>query len=207
MHDGTMTLARSTKPTMSRDPWKLAHLVKTRKKKTVLLSASIVSITVINLRPKLLFMYIIKRIMKFKLKKGEKRALFLRINSITAYLQRGQFLASVMRSTPFEMNICKLRSVLAYQGEELWVDSMLNDQNLKQYWRCDFRMIQDTFPNIVRAVQPALRDIFSFGMQSLSKNEFQLHYRDFEQAALFILLQRHLQPVNQRLFKLLENFA
>lgn len=61
-----------------------------------------------------------------------------------------------MRSTPFEMNICKLRSVLAYQGE-VWVDSMLNDQNLEQYWRCDFRMIQDTFRNIVRAVQPALK--------------------------------------------------
>ena len=131
MHDGTMTLARPTKPTMSRNPWKLAHLVKTRKKKTVLLPASIVSITVINLRPKRLFMYLIKQIIKFKFKKRKKRVLFLRINSITSYLQREQSFASVMRSTPFEMNICKLRSVLAYQGEDFWVDSMLNDQNLE----------------------------------------------------------------------------
>ena len=72
MHDGTMTLARPTKPTMSRNPWKLAHLVKTRKKKTVLLPASIVSITVINLRPKLLLMYVIKQIIKFKFKKKGK---------------------------------------------------------------------------------------------------------------------------------------
>ena len=159
MHDGTMTLARPAKPTMSRNPWKLAHLVKPRKKKTVLLPASIVSITVINLRPKLLFMYVIKQIIKLKFKKRKKRALFLRINSITSYLQREreQSFASVMRSTPFEMNICKLRSVLAYQGEDLWVDSMLNDQNLEQYLRCDFSMIQDTFRNIVRAVQPVLK--------------------------------------------------
>ena len=95
--------------------------------------------------------------MKSKFKESSERALFLRIDSITAYLQREQFFASIMRSTPFEMNICKLLLVLGYQAEDLWIDSMLNKQNLEQYWRCDFHMIQDTFRYIVRAVQRALK--------------------------------------------------
>ena len=44
----------------------------------------------------------------------------------------------------------------AYQREELWFDSTLNDQNFEQHWRSDFRMSQDTFRDIVRVVQPAL---------------------------------------------------
>ena len=40
--------------------------------------------------------------------------------------------------------------------EELWFDSMLNDQNFEQHWRSDFLMSQDTFRDIVRVVQPAL---------------------------------------------------
>ena len=44
----------------------------------------------------------------------------------------------------------------ACQREELWFDSMLNDQNVDQHWRRDFDMSQDTFRNIVRVVQPEL---------------------------------------------------
>ena len=110
----------------------------------------------IDLRRKLLVMCVIKRTMKFKYKNRKKRALFLRINSIKAYLQRTQVFSSMIRSTIFEMNIRRRRSVWAYQREELWFDSMLNDQNFEQHWRSDFRMSQDTFRDIVRAVQPAL---------------------------------------------------
>ena len=44
----------------------------------------------------------------------------------------------------------------AYQTEALWFDNILNDQNLEQHWRSDFRMSQDTFRDILRVVQPAL---------------------------------------------------
>ena len=87
-----------------------------------------VSFTMIDLRRNLLFMYVIKRIMKFKYKNSKKRALFLSINSIKTYQQRKQVFASMMRSTLFEINIRRRRSVWAYQREELWFDSMLNDQ-------------------------------------------------------------------------------
>ena len=94
----------------------------------------------IDLRRKLLVMYVIKRIMKFKYKNGKKCALFLRINSIKTYLQKKQVFASTIRSTLFEMNIRRRRSVSAYQRQELCFDSMLNDQNFEQHWRSDFRM-------------------------------------------------------------------
>ena len=110
----------------------------------------------IDLRRKLLFMYVIKRVMKFKYKYRKKRALFLTINSIKTYLQRKQVFASMMRSTLFEINIRRRRSVWAYQREEFWFDSMLNDQNFEQHRRSDFRMSQDTFRDIVRVVQAAL---------------------------------------------------
>ena len=99
--------------------------------------------------------------MKFKYKNSKKRALFLSINSIKTYQQRKQVFASMMRSTLFEINICRRRSVWAYQREGLWFDSMLNDENFEQHWRSDFRMSQDTFRDIVRVVQAALekRDI------------------------------------------------
>ena len=45
----------------------------------------------------------------------------------------------------------------AYQREELWFDSTLNDQNFEQYWRSDFRMSQDTLRDIVRVVQSVLK--------------------------------------------------
>ena len=115
-----------------------------------------VSFTMIDLRRNLLFMYVIKQIMKFKYKNSKKRALFVSINSIKTYQQRKQVFASMMRSTLFEINIRRRRSVWAYQREELWFDSMLNDQNFEQHWRSDFRMSQDTFRDIVRVVQPAL---------------------------------------------------
>ena len=110
----------------------------------------------IEWRRQLLVMCVVKRIMKFKYENRKKCALFLRINSIKAYLQRTQVLASMIRSAFFEMNIRRRPSVWAYQREELWFDSMLNDQNFEQHWRSDFRMSQDTFRDIVRAVQPAL---------------------------------------------------
>ena len=110
----------------------------------------------IDLRRKLLFMYVIKRVMKFKYKNRKKRALFLSINSIKTYLQRKQVFASMMRSTLFEINIRRRRSVWAHQREELWFDSMLNDQKFEQHRRSDFRMSQDTFRDIVRVVQAAL---------------------------------------------------
>ena len=40
-------------------------------------------------------------------------------------------------------------------------------------------------------------------MQSLLNSELQLDYGDFRQAILFVLLQKSIQSVNQRLFKLL----
>ena len=55
------------------------------------------------------------------------------------------------------MNIRRRRSLWAYQREELWFDSTLNDQNFEQHWRSDFRMSQDTLRDIVRVVQPALK--------------------------------------------------
>ena len=102
-----------------------------------------VSFTMIDLRRKLLIMYVIKRIMKFKYKNRKKRALFLSINSIKTYLQRKQVFASMIRSILFEMNIRRRRSVWVYQREEIWFDSMLNDQNFDQHWRSYFRMSQD----------------------------------------------------------------
>ena len=54
------------------------------------------------------------------------------------------------------MNIRRRRSVWAYQREEIWFHSMLNDQNFQQYWRSDFRMSQDTFQDIVTVAQSAL---------------------------------------------------
>ena len=115
----------------------------------------------IDLRRNLLFMYVIKRIMKFKYKNSKKRALFLSISSIKTYQQRKQVFASMMRSTLLEINIRRRRSVWAYQREGLWFDSMLNDENFEQHWRSDFRMSQDTFRDIVRVVQAKLekRDI------------------------------------------------
>ena len=90
-----------------------------------------VSFTMIDLRRNLLFMYVIKRIMKFKYKNSKKRALLVSINSIKTYQQRKQVFASMMRSTLFEINIRRRRSVWAYQREELWFNSMLNDQNFE----------------------------------------------------------------------------
>ena len=87
-----------------------------------------VSFTMIDLRRNLVFMYAIKRIMKFKYKNTKKRALFISINSIKKYQQRKQVFTSMMRSTLFGINIRRRRSVWAYQSEELWFDSMLNDQ-------------------------------------------------------------------------------
>ena len=115
----------------------------------------------IDLRRNLLFMYVIKRIMKFKYKNSKKRALLVNINSIKTYQQRKQVFAFMMRSTLFEIIIRRGRSVWAYQREELWFDSMLNDQNFEPHWRSDLRMSQDTFRDIVRVVQAALekRDI------------------------------------------------
>ena len=80
----------------------------------------------------------------------------LRINSIKTHLQKKQVFASMIRSTLFEMNIRRRRSVWAYQREEPWFNSMLNDQNFEQHWRGDFRMSQETFRDIVRVVQPSL---------------------------------------------------
>ena len=111
----------------------------------------------IDLRRKLMVMYVMKRIMKFKYKNRKKRALFLSVNSIKTYLQRKQVFASMIRSTLFEMNIRRRCSVWVYQIEELWFDSMLTDQNFEQHWRSDFRMSRDTFQDIVRVVQPALK--------------------------------------------------
>ena len=111
----------------------------------LILSASIMSIAMIDLRRKLLVMYVIKRIMKFKYKNRKMRALFLRMNSIKAYLQGKKVFASMIRSMLFEMNIRRRRSVWAYQREELWFYSMLKDQNLEQHWTNDFRMSQNTF--------------------------------------------------------------
>ena len=96
--------------------------------------------------------------MKFKYKNRKKSALFLRINSIKTYLQRKQVFAFMIRSTLFEISIRSGRSVWAYQREKLWFDSILNNQNFKQHWRSDFRMSQDIFRDIVRVVQPALKN-------------------------------------------------
>ena len=94
----------------------------------------------------------------------------------------------------------------AYQIEALWFDSMRNDQNFEQHWRSDFRMSQDTFRDIVRVVQPALEKRDTQFRRAIPI-EKQLHYGDFRQATLFVLLQKHLQSANQRLFKLLESFV
>ena len=101
------------------------------KEEKVILSVGIVGITMIDLRRKLLVMYVIKPIMKFKYKNRKKHALFVRINSIELYLQRKQVFASMVHSTLYEMNIHKRRSVWANQREELWFDNMLNDQNFE----------------------------------------------------------------------------
>ena len=101
------------------------------KEETVILSVGIVGITMIDLRRKLLVMYVIKPIMKFKYKNRKKHALFVRINSIELYLRRKQVFASMVHSTLYEMNIHKRRSVWANQREELWFDNMLNDQNFE----------------------------------------------------------------------------
>ena len=68
-----------------------------------------VNFTMIDLRRKLLVMYVIKRIMKFKYKNRKKRSLFLSINSIKTYLQRKQVFASMISLTLFEMNIRRRR--------------------------------------------------------------------------------------------------
>ena len=99
----------------------------------------------IDLRRNLLFMYVIKRIMKFKYKNSKKRAFFVNINSIKTYQQRKQVFAFMMPSTLFEINIRRRRSVWAYQREELLFDSMLNDQNFQQHWRSDLRRVKTHF--------------------------------------------------------------
>ena len=101
------------------------------KEETVILSVGKVGITMIDLRCKLLVMYVIKPIMKFKYNNRKKHALFVRINSTEPYLQRKQAFASMIRSTLYERNIHKRRSVWEYQREELWFDNMLNDQNFE----------------------------------------------------------------------------
>ena len=106
----------------------------------------------IDLKWKLLIMYVIKRIMTIKYKNRKKCALILRINNIKAYLQRKQ----IFTSTVFEMNICRRRSVWAHQRDELSFDSMSNNQNLEHHWRSDFGMNQDTFRDTARVVQPTL---------------------------------------------------
>ena len=139
---------------------------------------------------------VIKRILKFKYKNRKKRALFLSVNSIKTYLQRKQVFAYVIRSTLFEMNIRRRRSLWAYQREELWFDSTLNDQNFEQHWRSDFRMSQDTFRDIVRVVQAALE-----------KRDIQFRRAIPIEKRVAIALWR-LSTGNsfQRLFKLIESF-
>ena len=65
------------------------------------MSASIVSITMVDLRRKLQVMYVIKRIMKFEYKNRKNCALFLRINSMKAYLLRKQVFTSTIPSMLF----------------------------------------------------------------------------------------------------------
>ena len=94
--------------------------------------------------------------MKLKYKNRKKCALFLRMNSIKTCLQRKEVFTFMIRSTLFEMSIHSRRFVWVYQREELWFDSMLNNQNFKQHWTSDFHMSQDTFWDILRVVQPSL---------------------------------------------------
>ena len=149
--------------------------MKTWIRKTVILSASIVSITMIDLRRKLPVMYVIKRIMKFKYKKRKHCALFLRINSMKAYLLRKQVFTFMIPSTLFG---------------------------------CDFGMSQDTFWDIVRVVQPALekRDT-QFWRAIPIKKQVTITLWRLSTGNYFVLLQKYLQSLNQRLFKLLERFV
>ena len=94
-----------------RDHFSNDHISLGENMKTVILSASIVSIAMIDLRCKLLVMYDINCIMKFKYKNRKKHALFLRISSIKTYLQRMQVFVSTIHSTFFEMNIYRRRSL------------------------------------------------------------------------------------------------
>ena len=152
--------------------------MRTWKRKTVILSASIVSITMIDLRRKLPVMYVIKRIMKFKYKNRKNCALFLRINSMKAYLLRKQLFTSIS-STLFG---------------------------------CDSGMSQDRFWDIVRVVQPALEkgDTQFWRAIPIKKHVTITLWRLLTDSS-FVLLQKYLQSLNQRLFKLLRgllrNFA
>ena len=94
-----------------------------------------VSFAMTDFRRKLLVMYVIKRLMKFKYKNRKKRALFLSINSVKTYLHRKQVFVFMIRSTLFVMNIRRRRSVWAYQREKLRFHSMLHDQNFEQQSR------------------------------------------------------------------------
>ena len=40
--------------------------------------------------------------------------------------------------------------------DELWLDSMPNNQNFEQRWRSDFGMNEDTSLDIMRVVKPVL---------------------------------------------------
>ena len=149
-----------------------------------------------NHRRKLLVMYVIKRIMKFKYKNRKNRSLFQIINSIKTYLQKKRsFCFHDTLNTFWDEHSQKALSVDVSKRRTL-IDNMLNDHNFEQHWRSDFRMSLDTFRDIVRVVQPAL-----------GKRDTQFRRAIPIEKRVAIALWR-LSTGNsfQRLFKLLESF-
>ena len=80
-----------------------------------------------DLRRRLFFIYVVKRIMRQKYKNRKKRAFSLHIHNTRSYLQKKKVFASFIRSTLYGLDIRAPRSVWAYEREELWFNRMLND--------------------------------------------------------------------------------
>ena len=144
-----------------------------------------------NHRRKLLVMYVIKRIMKFKYKNRKNRALFLITNNIKTYAEKTSFCFYDTLNTFWDEHSQKVVSVDVSKKRTL-VDNMLNDHSFEQH----SSSIGDTFRDIVRVVQPAL-----------GKRGTQFQRAIPIEKRVAITLWRLLTGNSfQRLFKLLESF-
>lgn len=154
----------------------------------------------IVLRGNQLIMYVVKRIMKFKSKNRKKRALFMRINNIKAYLLIKQIVASMIRSTYFHMNIRIRCSALCIKEKNSGLIA------------CQATKTLDNIGKVISVLHLSRHyESCWTGIEnercSVSAGVLQLRYGNSRHANLFVRLQKHLQPLSQQLFNLLENFV
>ena len=152
----------------------------------------------IVLRRNQLITYVVKRIMKFKSKNRKKRAWFMRINNIKAYLLIKQIAASMIRSTYFHMNIRIRRSALCIKEKNSGLIACQMTKTLDSIGK------EISVLHLSRHYESCWTGIEN---ERYSAGVLQLRYGNSRHANLFVLLQKHLQPVSQQLFNLLENFV